>query len=133
MCVCTHVYTCVLGLSQLLFAYILSCLGGTLLTALFLGQPVGWLSSDITFFTYIIVFGIAFSKWTRRAFLALVHAPIISDVITIMDDLSFGNSITTLGVQRVINPVHADSPIRHTVCAAIVGGITSGCGGGFIR
>lgn len=60
-------------------------------------------------------------------------APVISTFITFGDDLAWGNSITNLGVQRVLTPVHSDSPIKNTVCAAIVGGVLSGCGGGMIR
>lgn len=121
------------GLLQLFVSYILSCLGGTLLTALMLGQPIGWLANDVTFGTYVVVFLLAFLPTTKAHFRAIVQAPILRTAISAMDDLSWGNSISTLGVQRVLHPLHALSPIKSSVSAAILGGITSGCGGGIIR
>jgi uncharacterized membrane protein YeiH len=104
-----------------------------MITALIMGQPIGWLTNDWVFGTYAFVFALAFNPLTGGLFRAIVNAPILSTLISVMDDLSWGNSISTLGVQRILQPWHANSPIKTSVSAAIVSGITSGCGGGVIR
>lgn len=118
---------------QQFVAYVLSCLGGTAMGSIILGQPIGWLASDRTLLVYLIVFLLSWMSATRGIFRALVNAQPFSAAIGFIDDISWGNSVTLLGVQRALTPMHAASPIRSSFSACMVMGTLAGCGGGILR
>ena len=118
---------------QQFVAYVLSCLGGTAMGSIILGQPIGWLASDRTLLVYLVVFLLSWMSVTRGLFRALVNAQPFAALIGFIDDISWGNSVTLLGVQRALSPMHAASPIRSSFSACMVMGTLAGCGGGILR
>jgi hypothetical protein len=118
---------------QQLVAFLLTCLGGTALGSLLLGQPIGWLGNDVIVATYVCIFFLSWNPWTRGLFKAIVNAPGIATIIGLIDDASWGNSVTMLGVQRALIPLHAQSPVKSSTTAALLLGTLAGCGGGLIR
>ena len=98
-----------------------------------LGQPIGWITSDVTVLTYLLIFALSHMRLTRDLFRFLVNLEPFATIISIVDDMSWGNCITMLGVQRAINPMHAASPVKNSASAAILLGTLAGCGGGLLR
>lgn len=101
--------------------------------SILLGQPIGWLCSDVTVCTYLLIFALSYSRFTRDIFRFIVNLEPFATIISVVDDMSWGNCITMLGVQRALNPMHAASPVKNSASAAILLGTLAGCGGGLLR
>lgn len=121
------------ALVQSLVAYILCSAGGTSMGSILLGQPIGWLTSDVTVCTYLLIFALSHMTLTRELFRFIVNLEPFSTIISVVDDMSWGNCVTMLGVQRALNPLHAASPVKNSASAAILLGTLAGCGGGLLR
>lgn len=113
----------------------ISSCGGTLLTSIILGQPIGWLSNDRIVLSYVIAYLISYFAVSRSILIYVLSSRLVAPIVLLMRSYSWGHSITSWGVDRAVHSYSPPSlpPSHMSISYALVCGILSSCGGGLLK
>jgi hypothetical protein len=116
--------------AQALVAYLMTCLGGTTITCILLGQPPDWMLVDAVLPTYIALF--VAHRWCPGDLLfRVLDIDGVRLLVSVFDNVCWAASITQWGIFKALNAQHHSA--RSSATMAILCGIFSGCGGGIVN
>ncbi|CAG8658157.1 6194_t:CDS:2, partial [Acaulospora morrowiae] len=115
---------------QGLLAIFIIGFGGSTTSAILCGKVPGWLASNTTITTYLIIHFMMFYFSPFHRFLVSLPKSLIDPIFLIVDGIQRTNSICLSGVDLVRFGMYDESLMNTSWAAILLCGTLSGCGGG---